>query len=93
MKIKTFNLQEFASFLYPNKDNPNYSSWIDIISVYESTVGGCNCSRNSRLQNADNYLRTKLTNSDPNSFQIFKTTLEVDKLIFNDVNNNLILEI
>lgn len=93
MKTKTFNLQEFTSFIYPNKDNPNYGSWIDLISIYESTIGGCNCSKASRIQNADNYFKIKLVNSDPNSLQIFKNTLEVDKLIFNDSNGNLILEI
>jgi len=86
------NLASFASLL--SKDNRielNY--WRDIIKIYESSVGGCNCSKKAREQNAANYFVVKINNTNIDTIKELKVLLNADKISFQDSNEIIFLEV
>jgi hypothetical protein len=84
MKDKTFNLQDFCSLISRNKDDDNFHYWLDLINIYSSTMGGCSCNRNQRLENANVYYKSKMINAAQIKLEQLKTFVNVEKLIFTD---------
>lgn len=93
MIIKNYNLRELCGLIKQNEDNVMFKKWIDLLKIYETTLGGCSCNRKSRLENAEFYYETKMINLDKKDLEELKDFLKVDKIIFELDNKKVIAEI
>ena len=84
MKNKIFNLQDFCALIGGNQDNENFHYWLDLMNIYSSTMGGCGCNKNQRIENANVYFKSKMTNAAQIKLEQLKAFVRVEKLIFID---------
>jgi hypothetical protein len=87
------DLSSFYSVISANSDKKELQYFLDIQAIYESSLGGCNCNRKSRQENAQNYFKMKITNANPEDFQKIKTLLNFSKISFKDNNEQIFLEV
>jgi hypothetical protein len=95
MNQLAINLEKMHEILDQDKDN-KFGVWKDLIGIYESTLGGCNCSKQSRIDAANAYFKASILrdkNSNLPLFDILKAHLSVDKIIFKDVDENIFAEV
>lgn len=92
MNSLDLNLYSFAELLEKDK-NEKLNSWRDITTMYNSTLGGCNCSKKSREVNAQNYFIAKISNQSKESLIELKNLLKVDKILFKSYNGDIFLEV
>lgn len=91
--IKIFNLESLVLFLNEEKDNNFYNPILDLIDLYNGTIGGCTCSKKARILNADHYFQIKITNLNIEFLNEFKNKLSAKKVLFKDIGDNLFFEI
>jgi len=87
------DLSSFSRLISDNIDKQEFKYFLDIPPIYESSVGGCNCNRSGREQNAQNYFKMKITNATPEDLQKVKTLLNLTKISFKDSNDEIFLEV
>jgi hypothetical protein len=92
MKDKTFNLKDFCSLIAINQEDDNFHYWLDLMNIYSSTMGGCGCTLNQRLENADVYFKSKISHAAQIKLEQIKTHLNAEKLIFIDKENRTFFE-
>lgn len=93
MITKHLNLREFSALIKQNEDNIIFKKWLDLLKIYETTLGGCNCNRKSRLENAEFYYETRMTNVDKKDLEELRDFFKLDKIIFELDNKKVIAEI
>jgi len=87
------HLSGFSQLILENLDKEEFKYFLDIPPIYESSLGGCNCNRSGREQNAQNYFKMKITNATPEDLQKIKTLLNFTKMSFKDSNDEIFLEV
>jgi hypothetical protein len=87
------DIVSFSEIISNNIDKEEFKNFIDIQSIYASSLGGCNCNRKSREENAQNYFKMKITNATLEDFQKIKTLLNFTKISFKDNNGQIFLEV
>jgi hypothetical protein len=87
------DIVSFSEIISNNIDKEEFKNFIDIQSIYASSLGGCNCNRRSREENAQNYFKMKITNANLEDFQKIKTLLNFNKISFKDNNGQIFLEV
>jgi hypothetical protein len=95
MNQLTINLERMHQILIESKDN-KFDLWKDLIGIYESTLGGCNCSKQTRINAADAYFKASILrdkNVIPLIFDTLKTHLNTDKILFEDINKDIFAEV
>lgn len=95
MNQLNLKLKDFVDIL--EKDNSKtLDYWRDLIKVYNSTLGGCNCSKKSRETNAmANYI-SKVTDTNKNNPELIdglKKHLNTEKILFIYEENTVFLEV
>lgn len=94
---KNLNLSEFvkeARNQIPH--HKEFSIFNDTVSFYDLSIGGCDCSKNTRERYAEDKYVEKIQNTDNETLLLFKTTLgfsELDHLNFNKKDGSLIKSI
>jgi len=86
------DLASFAKILNENK-NQKLIKWKDILTMYNNTVGGCDCSKKAREISAQNYFVVKINNQPKEDFEELKNILKVDKILFKSSDGNTFLEV
>ena len=93
MTEKTFNLIDFVAFAKENMSQNNILSLFnDIITYYETSLGGCNCSKKTRQNFAQDKFEEKINSLDAQILNSIKTILNLssdDKLMFKNKNNEI----
>jgi hypothetical protein len=84
-----FDLASLSKYLNERPDDSFYKPIIDLIGVYDGTIGGCSCNRNVRILNADNYFKAKILNLDKTFLEDFRKVLNVKEVIFKDFEGNI----
>jgi hypothetical protein len=87
------DLSSFYRIISANSDKKELQYFLDIQAIYESSLGGCNCNRKGREENAQNYFKMKITNATPEDLQKVKTLLNFTKISFKDNHNQIFLEV
>ena len=87
------HLSSFSQLISENLDKEEFKYFLDIPPIYESSLGGCNCNRSGREQNAQNYFKMKIINATPEDLQKIKTLLNFTKMYFKDGNDEIFLEV
>lgn len=86
------NLNSFAELLEKDK-REKLNSWRDITTIYNSTLGGCNCSKKSREVNAQNYFVANISNQSKENLIELKDLLKADKILFKSYDGDIFLEV
>jgi hypothetical protein len=93
MTEKTFNLIDFVAFAKENMSGNNILSLFnDTITYYETSLGGCNCSKKTRQNFAQDKFEEKINSLDTEILNSLKTILNLssdDKLMFKNKNNEI----
>lgn len=93
MTEKTFNLIDFVAFAKENRSANNILSLFnDTITYYETSLGGCNCSRKTRENFAQDKFEEKIKSLDSEILNSIKSILNLsndDKLMFKNKNNEI----
>ncbi len=92
MNSINLELSSFAELLNNNK-NKDLDIWRDVVTMYNSTIGGCNCSKKNREVNAQNYFVAKIMNQPKEDFERLKVILNVNKIYFRSLDGNIFLEV
>lgn len=92
MNSLDLNLYSFAELLEKDK-NEKLNPWRDITTMYNSSLGGCNCSKKSRDLNAQNYFVAKISNQSKESLIELKGLLNADKILFRSHSGDVFLEV
>jgi hypothetical protein len=95
MNQLTINIEKIHQILTENKDD-KFQMWQDLVRVYESSLGGCNCSKQNRINAANDYFKGSiLRDIEKNSafFDTLKTHLNTDKILFEDMDKNIFAEV
>lgn len=87
------DLSSFSRLISDNLDKQEFKYFLDIPPIYESSLGGCNCNRSGREENAQNYFKMKITNAIPEDLQKVKTLLNFTKISFKDKHDQIFLEV
>lgn len=98
LNIKIFNLNTLVEYLSDKEKKGEindfyYTNMIDIIKIYETTLGGCGCNKNSRIINADNYFKNRMLSTEKSFFNNLKINLNVKEIVFEDYQKNIFLKI
>jgi hypothetical protein len=87
------NITSFSEIISKNSNKEEFKVFLDIVNIYSSSLGGCNCNRKSREENAQLYYKSRLTNTNKEDFQKIKTLLNFNKIFFKDNNDQIFLEV
>ena len=87
------DLSSFSRLISDNLDKQEFKYFLDIQSIYQSSLGGCNCNRSGREENAQNYFKMKITNASPEDLEKVKTLLNFTKISFKDNHDQIFLEV
>lgn len=83
------DLSSFSRLISDNLDKQEFKYFLDIPPIYESSLGGCNCNRSGREENAQNYFKMKITNASPEDLEKIKTLLNFTKISFKDNHDQI----
>lgn len=95
MNQLTINFEKIYQILTEDI-NQKFTLWKDLIPIYASSLGGCNCSKHARMSAADAYFKATILrdkNSNSAIFETLKTHLNTDKILFEDINKNIFAEV
>jgi hypothetical protein len=95
MNHLTFDFKKFIDLLLTD-ERKELDYWRDLIEAYNSTLGGCDCSRKSRQINAVATFISKVntTNKDtPQEIQDLKINLNAEKISFLYDDSTVFLEV
>ena len=87
------DIASFSQMISNNQDKEEFKNFRDIQPIYESSLGGCNCNRKNREENAQNYFKMKITNANLEDLEKIKTLLNFNKMSFKDNNGQIFLEV
>jgi hypothetical protein len=93
MNETILDIASFSNMILNNQDKQEFKNFMDIQSIYASSLGGCNCNRKSREENAQNYFKMKIINATTEDFQKIKILLNFNKISFKDNNGQIFLEV
>jgi len=90
----TLNLQKFSEIISNNVTNKDLvSNFFNIFIKYKESLVGCNCNKEKRQKHVNLYFKKMLLSYDKKSFDKLKCFLNVEKINFQDENNQLFLEV